>query len=494
MTTPAIQSHLGPSPDQVLLRDGFRLISTRRIALPVWRVTLACRLLTRRPVPAIEEFVLRAIGLGVASSEEIRALLNLPVEVCDGVVRSLIADRHVILNPGEDGVVGMRLSPTGSRLVETLIDEKPVEKPVTFSVDGITAQPTSSARSALLSAKDLDDSAHLVVELEDDVDLDFGPADTARFSGSLPSARDGKDSLLSILGSESSIKMYRPAVGLLFESTSDSEDLYLRVCIDGRSQEQLEEALRETGALRSMRLEARINEDRVRIERALGERLQGARIPDAELERLRADAGRLGPTPVTLSASAESSPNTSSRASQARDRLADVSVGRLDCVSTQESLRFAMSTAQADILISSSRFWPAEAADEYATFIRQLLDAGVSVSIEVPADDRQIARADAGLLKDLLKASEGTSLAVWNTKAPHEANFVAIDGATAYLFASSPFYEVGRASERFGDDRPTVVLGFDNVQEVLQTVHSRSNISTQPKTTTRRFDTSRRQR
>jgi hypothetical protein len=145
-----------------------------------------------------------------------------------------------------------------------------------------------------------------------------------------------------------------------------------------------------------------------------------------------------------------------------------------------------MSTAQADVLISTSRFWPPEAADEWANFIRQLLDAGVSVSVEVPSDERQISRLDAGLLKDFMQATDGTALAVWNTKAAHEANFVAVDGATAYLFATSPFYEIGRASDRFGDDRPTVVLNSDNVDEVLQTVHARSNISTQPRTTTRR--------
>lgn len=486
MSASPAADYLGPNPDQVLTRDGFRLISTRRIALPVWRVGISARLLTVRAVPAIDEFILRAIGLGVATTGDIRALLNLPREVVDGVTRALVADRHLVIDGVENDQPLMRLSPTGERLVETLRIEKPIEKTITFSVDGVTGVPVSEKRSSLMSAKELDDAPHLVLEREEDIDLEFGPSDTSRFATALPQAKDGKDTLLSLLGTVSTTKMYRPAVGLLFESVTDPEDLYIRVCIDGRSQEQLEEALRESGSLRSMRLDARVDEDRRRIDRALGERLHSERIDDLELERLRLDAGRQGSPPGSSVATGDGSINTSSRTAHARSRLADVAVGRLDAVSTLEALRYAMSTAQAEVLISTSRFWPPEVADEWAAFIRQLLDAGLTISVEVPSDERQMSRLDAGLLQDFMQATDGTSLTVWNTKTSHEANFVSIDGATAYLFATSPFYEIGRASERFGDDRPTVVLNSDNVEEVLQIVHARSTISTQPRSAPRR--------
>jgi hypothetical protein len=471
--------HLGPSPDGLLHRDGFRLLSTRRIALPVWLVSINARLLRKRKVPAIDEFILRSVNLGIANASGIQDLLNLPREVVDGVLSNLIADRHVLLGRSAEGTAEFQMSPSGTRLTETLIEERPVERPVTFSISGITGEPIAVERNRLLSARELDDQPHLIVDLADDVELEYGPADTHRFIDAMPVGNRGEpESLLSLLSTQSTTKMYISAVALLFESVHHSEDLYLRVCVDGRSQDDLEEKLRESGVLSDMRLESRVSEDRLRVDRALGGRLLGERIADSIFDDLKLEVARR--TVIELGES--STGTTSSAAARAQNRIAELPVVRLECIEAHEALQLGMSTAQAEILISTTRLWSSESVDEWVKFIRQLLNAGVAVNLEILADQRQMAKVDQERLAELQEACHDTNLKVWPTKAAHEANFVAIDGTSAFVFPNSPFVDIGYSSERLGDDRPSGIYGLDNVQELLSTVHERSTIPlTQPR-------------
>ena len=55
-----VEGRLGANPDVLLRRDGFRLLSTRSAAIPIWRAVVRCRILKKSPVSTFTEFVLRA--------------------------------------------------------------------------------------------------------------------------------------------------------------------------------------------------------------------------------------------------------------------------------------------------------------------------------------------------------------------------------------------------------------------------------------------------
>lgn len=465
------QDGLGPNAATLMRREGFRLLSTRRVALPIWRVDTQCRVLQTRRISDTDEFVLRAIGLGIASAEEIAKFLNLPQELVEGVVSGLLIDRHLAVGAHGTETV-LVLTRSGSDLVSSLIVQKPVEKVVQFLIDGISGDPISLARDSLLSAAQLDESPHLVLEPIEEVDVELGPQDTDRFIAAMPSgrARQG-DILLSVIESKSSQRLYRAATGLLFQSTTDDQDFYLRICIDGRVQEELEGSLRERGVLTSLRLMTRISEDRNRVDRALSAELVALRTDDRVTESLRAEIVQLGSsvtTDVTGSATQEA---TSPSANRAANRLADIQVRRLECVEALESMQFSLSRGRAEILISTARFWPDDHEDRFVGLFKQLVRSGVQVNLEVPADTRQFSNADRERLSRLRNDLGAEGLKMWETKESHEANFIAIDGSIAYVSAGSPFMDVAMSAERFGDDRPTVVVGFEQVQRFLQVVH-----------------------
>lgn len=462
---------LTPNVATLTRREGFRLISTRRVALPVWRVDLHCRVLRTRHVSATVEFVLRAIGLGIGSADEVAKLLNLPQEVVDGVVSNLLADHHVAVGLGAGSTV-LVLSKSGIELVKSLVEQKPVEQNEQFHVDGLSGDPVLVARSSLLTSARLDEWPHLILEPEAEVDLEFGPRDTDRFIAAMPrpTVRDA-DVLLSVIATESTARFYRSAAGLLFQSTSDPEDLYLRICIDGRVQEEAEASLRETGVLSSLGLQPRIAEDRRRIDRTLSSELTAFRADDQVTESLHEEFAQLGSSVTSDLTGAAAQESTSSSVDRATSRLAGMNVRRIRCADAAETLQLSLSRGRAEILISTSRFWQVDQQEHFLDLLRQLLLSGVSIKLEIPADARQMSKADHECLSRLKRDLGGEGLEVWDTKESHEANFVTVDGEIAYVFAGSPFTDLAMSAERFGDDRPTVVMGHEQVQHFLSVVH-----------------------
>ena len=70
-----VEGRLGANPDVLLRRDGFRLLSTRSAAIPIWRAVVRCRILKKSPVSTFTEFVLRAISVGVERAEDVARFL-----------------------------------------------------------------------------------------------------------------------------------------------------------------------------------------------------------------------------------------------------------------------------------------------------------------------------------------------------------------------------------------------------------------------------------
>jgi len=69
-------------------RPGFQLISFREVALPVFKVRLKCLFLEEKPIPPIQEFVLRSVDKQLEDVETIAAFLG----VRPSVVRAAAVD------------------------------------------------------------------------------------------------------------------------------------------------------------------------------------------------------------------------------------------------------------------------------------------------------------------------------------------------------------------------------------------------------------------
>lgn len=456
---------LGSNPEALLHREGFRLLSTRAGALPVWRIEVACRVLKRSKISTFNEFILRAISLGVTSADDVTRLLNLPSKIVDGVISELLLDRYLTINSGT-GQPQLELSPTGKSLVGSLVEERVIEGTMSFLVDGLSGEPISVAKQFLLTPDDLDADPRLVLSTESEVDLDFGPDDTPRFLQVQPARAERDLTLLSVLSVESTTKLYVKSTLLLFESLTDPEDRYLRICVDGRQDDHAEELVREKNLLDAMRVRARIEEDQRRVDRLLSPTVLHLRAPDEAVENALEDLRRLAPAVGPTDAE----PAIDAQRMKARDRLASMSVRRLSVREASESTEVMVLSARDGVLISASRLWERAQRDHHVAVIRQLMAAGCPVTLETPPDV-QLSKKDAVEIQHLKQELREAAIEFSPTKPPNEASFVVVDQASITVFPGSPFAGLTRMPDRLGDDRPTLVRGPQLVQAVIAHAH-----------------------
>ena len=89
------------------------------------------------------------------------------------------------------------LSESGRKIAESLVEQKPIEKTVQFFIDGLSGEPIAVNRASLLTAAQLDEAPHLILE---EPELDFGPQDTDRFlAATARSQGRDQDVLLSVI-------------------------------------------------------------------------------------------------------------------------------------------------------------------------------------------------------------------------------------------------------------------------------------------------------
>lgn len=461
-----VEGRLGANPEVLLRRDGFRLLSARSAAIPIWRTVVRCRVLKRSPVSTFTEFVLRAISVGVERAEDVARFLNVPDRLVDAIIADLLFDRYLTINATADEAV-LQLSPTGKTLVSTLVQERVIERTVAYLIDGLSGEPVSVKRDLVLTADDLDDDPRLILNPDSDIDIDLGPDDTARFLGVDPVRPERESTLLSVLGVESTTKQYLAATALLFESETDPQDRYLRVCIDGRQDERIEILVREHGLLDSMRLAHRIDEDRRRVDRLLPEEILEARAPDALIEDALEELRRL----TSITAENRNENALDARRSKIRTRLAAAPVRRLSVIEAAEDSEVSLLAAEQGVLISASRLWPTHRAEHFVAVIRQLLRAGCPVTLETPPR-QQLSKTDVATLDRLSGEFPDGGIEFSDTKPAHEASFIVIDQTSMTVFPGGPFAELATLSDRFGDDRPTIVRGPERVQAVIAAAHA----------------------
>jgi hypothetical protein len=420
--------------------------------------------LQTRSVPTFEEFTLRAIALGIGEEEDLQSFLNLPSEVVHGVVSDLLTSRHLGVRPSGESPA-LRLTPSGEQLVKTLVETRAIEKELTYWVSGLSGNPISLASSDLLAASDLDLTPRLIFEPDDEMLTELSPADTDRFLEAQPVKSDSTLTLLTVISTASASKQFLEIGALLFESESDPSDLYLRVVVDGRSDQDLEQLLRETGIYEGLRLPSRIAEDRRRIDRALPPELLASRVEDLLIERLLAE--------IEAANAVAQDGNENDDAAEHRDsllaELSSISVRRYGCDEALPALEAEIAAARGAVLFSTSRLWRIEERDAYHQKIDRLLTSGVVVTFECLAD--HMGKADSSELKMLEDAFAGRGLVVTPSKPEGEANFVSIDGYVLFAHSGNPFAGIRSSSARLGEDRPTVIRGDEEVAAFLAYAH-----------------------
>lgn len=369
--------------------ESSRLVGYQDIALPQYLLTLDLLLQERKPIPAIEEFVLRSIDAGLHQVGDVGGLLGLDARLTQEAVLNQLDAQTISFDASAVSGRSLRLTSRGRDSLQSLVVIAPTRRAVPVVYDRLTLS-ISAGPDNLLRPRDLDTRSVPGRSKEapkaQELSVDKVAAAVARAEGGR-ARRDplAEFQLLAIRHVARAERRYRPAVLLVYERNGS---LDYGIAVDGRPSGRHTAAIAELGGLSYLEVdERRILQDscqevaREQLPEALRSRIAHGPEVD-EFRRQRTDL--LGPgRPEGLTGEEELVVPALSRPEW---RARDVPVW-------EQALLFAeaLKAARRRLLICADDVTPRSADYAFANAIEVAASRGVAVDVVV----RLSARSDA---------------------------------------------------------------------------------------------------
>lgn len=128
--------------------SGSALISYREVALPLFRVDVDLLVLDRKPLPPIQEHVLRAVEAGLEGVDDVAGFLGVDSSVIRPVLTELLSNDNLVLAGGgpADRVHRLKLTNKGRQTAREAAQVQAVETTLQVWVDGLTRQVLSVSK------------------------------------------------------------------------------------------------------------------------------------------------------------------------------------------------------------------------------------------------------------------------------------------------------------------------------------------------------------
>jgi hypothetical protein len=379
-----------------LARPGYDLVAYREVALPLFRIDVETLVLEEKRIPAIEEFVLRAVEAGLDDLDQVAGLLGVDRLLVRGAAAELMGSGNLVLGAGDAGRHVLKLTAKGTKSAEDAehLQAREIDLPV--YVDGLTRRvlsitgrglqafpATAIRRRGLIEITPFPRRKPLLTELP------FG--EIKLVLGRETAGQSTKQQLIGITGLGATRRFAREAVALAYRSQTDDE-LVVSVFINGVWSEPHDGAFE-----RAMQSSARrVTPDRWTkadevAERALPPDVLAQAVSGEEtarLHELRSDAAR--ETDELRVAAATAAPDVLNdlrhrlAEAQARERkllseLEAISVRQVEVYEHRTYLQRAFDEAKSRVLIISPWIKHEVVDGEFLATLRQVLDRGVEL-------------------------------------------------------------------------------------------------------------------
>lgn len=250
-------------------RTGFDLVSCREVGLPVYKITVQALTQLRKPIPPIEEYVLKAINIGLCLEEDIGGFLGLEVPIVrDAMINLRMSEDIDLIAPDGSLMQVWKLTKKGE---VTLRDAKiivPEERTFDINFDGLLRYPRwyGQLEFRLLKQKSLRDQAIIEIEpspkkppeLSDlklkNVDAIMREIEKAR-KAKIKQDRD----LLALKAIERRQRFFQPALALIYKA-KDSDDVQVAFAIDGVLSSEHEAAFARSNGVKKLKILETIKE------------------------------------------------------------------------------------------------------------------------------------------------------------------------------------------------------------------------------------------
>lgn len=245
------------------LHPGFHLVAAVDAAIPVSWLTLDVLALERKPLPVVDEFVLRLCGQGVDTVADIAAVLGMD----DDVVRDSVATHLSVENldyrpdprPEYRGERIISLTGTGERAVDELEITAPHRTDLTLAFDRLLWASAAYRRRELIHRGDAANRGLLLLPSARTHDVtaeEITPrtlnrilSDSGQGGEGRPARRHAASGRVEVLAVEAVTRQprrYLPAV-LLIYAADGYDDIRLTVVVDDLTSQDHDRALTDLG-------------------------------------------------------------------------------------------------------------------------------------------------------------------------------------------------------------------------------------------------------
>lgn len=394
-------------------RPGYRLITYREVGLPFWNLPLRCRLLARKDLPVIDEFILKSVDAGLGTCAEISAFLALPLGVVEVVMAGLVSSRHLVPTrpDANGGYLAYVLSERGSETLKRASDVTPQEDIINFSFDGLTGEFTYVDPAARWRPRDLREQDILEIPAFPADPPSIGPshtqaaADAIRDSAAIVKARKPPSvprDLLQVLGIEGKReKFFLRALALVFEPVDAANDAFVQFVIDGRPSEQHDLAFARAEGQRKLGIFGTLRDSNSPVDGALPPEIIAQRADEIELATMRSltegyreqlaalNAQSTSATEDQRASLDEQVATVAAKLDAAETALHDTPVRVLEVHEHAPLLAEAMAGVESRLMIVSPWIKAAVVTREFVDRLRTLLERGVHVVIGYGIGDRR---------------------------------------------------------------------------------------------------------
>jgi len=309
-------------------RAGFDLVSCREVGLPVYKITVQALTQIRKPIPPIEEYVLKAIDAGLSAEEEISGFL--------GLERSILREAMIDLRVSQNIDL---LAPEGYRIQEwklttkgeiTLRDAQiivPEERTFTVNFDGLLRYVRwyGQLESNLLRPRDLRNQEIIEIrpfpakppELSQiqlsDVDQIIRQAESK-----LKSRRAQKRDLLALKAIERRERFFQPALALIYIA-KDSDEVQVAFAIDGRLSDEHEAAFASANGAKQLHI---LNNLKESTPKKLAEEILGREfVEQAPLQEIEDIKNQVATTQTQIEAKIQTTRNSIEQSKDDQEKL-----------------------------------------------------------------------------------------------------------------------------------------------------------------------------
>jgi len=342
-------------------RPGLQLISVVDAALPVTILRADVLAQERKPLPLLEEFILRFVNEGVREIDEISALLGLQR---DQVV-STVADQ-ISTNNLTRAVNGqLSLTALGLETARNLAAVQPVLTQINVPFDRLIWNVQDYGRSSLMKKRDAQEAGLEILPAKKTSRIDLNDLDVEHFN-KLVESRDDRTRQVEVLRirkiASQNLHLYLPAQ-LLVYGDPESGEVELGLCIDGDL--QITHGLELAAADAVVKLDISVARPQPRPTLA----------PELEKQRVNSDLVE------SIRAAGEQDSKNRKDPTEKQPRVEDIAVRSVDVHEHPQLLSNALNGAKKRLLIIAPWVKGGVVNTDFVAALERRLRAGVDVRI-----------------------------------------------------------------------------------------------------------------